>query len=235
MSASQKLTVVQKMKPELSRRIIGGVAALAGLWWTCVAIYPGVFRLWRDDIDTFGVIFVLATVPLMTIPGILALFYGVRLFREMSESLLKWVVGLGAVFLAFFLSSRLSLLFPTLLPEGLLRATLLFVSSLAVIPVYFLVVRFLIRQLTNGASPASALLSRSVVILMAWQLWLLLLAYFHEYSPKEGYSRIPEEPWGLLGVVVPIIVAYGSYRFVSATLNKKLNGSAHPTASNVPV
>ena len=212
------------MKPELSRRIIGGVAALLGLWWTCAAIFPPVSRLWLDNIDTFDVIFVLTIVPLMTIPGILALFHGVCLFREMSESSLKWVVGVGALFLAFFLSSRLSLLLPTLLPERLLESTLLFVSSLVVIPVYFLVVRFLLRHLTNGAPSTAALLSRTVVMLMAWQLWLLLSAYFQQYSPiKQGYTHIPEEPWGLLGLVVPFMVAYGSYRIVSGILNKKHN------------
>ena len=186
------------MKPELSRRIIGGVAALLGLWWICAATFPTVSRLWRDDNATLDVIFVLTVVPLMTIPGILALFHGLRLFRQMSESSLKWVVGVGALFLAFFLSSRLSLLFPTLLPGRLLESTLLFVSSLVVIPVYLLVVRFLLRHLTDGTPPTAALLSRTVVMLMAWQLWFLLSRYFHEYSPiEEGYTHVPQEPWGL--------------------------------------
>jgi hypothetical protein len=73
-------------------------------------------------------------------------------------------------------------------------------------------------------------------MLMAWQLWLLLSAYFHQYSPiKEGYTHVPEEPWGLLGLVVPIIVAYGSYRIVSGILNKKHNETLPPTAGNAPV
>ena len=222
------------MKPELSRRIIGGVATLLGLCWTCAVVFPLVSRFWLDDIDTFDVIFVLTIVPLMTIPGILVLFHGLRLFREMSESSLKWVVGVSALILSFFFSSRLSLLFPTLLPQRLLGSTLLFVSCLVVIPVYFLVIRLLLRHLTNGAPPTTALLSRAVVTLMAWQLWLLLSAFFHEYSPiKEGYTDVPEEPWVLLGIVVPVIVAYGSYRIVSGMLNKKHNKPAHPTARNV--
>jgi len=57
---------------------------------------------------------------------------------------------------------------------------------------------------------------------MAWQLYLLLSSIFHEYSPiKEGSSDIHEAPWEAVGVLVPIIVAYVSYRtFVALLLPK---------------
>jgi hypothetical protein len=210
-----------KMKPELTRRVIGGAAALIGLWWTCAVIFIPVSRLWLEDVGPSDVLFLLTVVPMMAIPGILALIFGIRLFRKMCEVSLNGVVGLVAVFVVFCLSSRLSPVFPTILPKRLLETTLLFVFSLAVIPGYFFVVRFLIKHFTNRAPRGVASLRRAALILMSLQLWQLLTAYFDQYSPiKEGYTHVPEEPWGLLGAFVPIALACGSYRIVSGKLNR---------------
>jgi hypothetical protein len=213
------------MKAEHTRKLIGGAVAIFGLWWTCEIAYPLIRKLFHNEIKISNVIFMLTIMPLMISPGILALFFGVRLFRKMSESALKWVVGvvavLLAIFLAFFLSSQLSQNFPSVLPEKLWESTLLFMSSLFAIFAYLFIVRFLLQHLSNESRSAISLLSRGVVILMAWQLWMLLLKFFEEYSPiKDGYTHVPEEPWGILGFVVPIFVAYGSYRIIVAKLNK---------------
>lgn len=61
-------------------------------------------------------------VPLLTIPGILAMVFGVRLFREMRESSLRWVIGVWTVLLTLFISSQLSAVLPDMLPERLQKS-----------------------------------------------------------------------------------------------------------------
>jgi hypothetical protein len=215
------------MSPDHTRRLIGGAAALLGLYWTWSAAFPPISRIWSDEFVTGDILFLLTIVPLMAIPGILAVIFGARIFLEMRESSLKWVIGLFAVFFAFFLSSRMSAALPKLLPEGLQHSVFLFVASLVAIVAYLLAVRFLFRHLTQEDCSLRSLLSRGVLILMAWQVWLLLSEIFREYSPiKKGYTHIPEEPWGTLGFVVPIAVAYGLYRAVVPKLTKAQQGVA---------
>ena len=77
------------MKPELTRRFIGCAAALIGLWWTGAVIFIPVRRLWLEDVGPTDVLFLLTVVPMMAIPGVLSLIFGIRLFRKMCEVSLK--------------------------------------------------------------------------------------------------------------------------------------------------
>lgn len=145
----------------------------------------------------------------------------------MKESSLKWVIGIIAVFFTFFLASRMSAALPGLLSEQLQLSVFVFVASLVAIFAYLLAVRLLLRHFTQENRSLRSLLSRGVLMLMAWQVWLLLSEIFRDYSPiEEGYTHVPEEPWGILGLVVPIAVAYGLYRAVAPKLSKAQQGAA---------
>ena len=222
----------QKMKQHNTRRLIGGASALLGLCWSCLALYPLAQGIFAGDRETNNLVFLFTMVPFVAIPGILAVVFGVRLFRSMDESSLKCVVGIFAFFGAFWLSSCLSANFPEFLPEGIQDTAFLFMSGLLAIPSYLFVVRFLLRYLTKQDHIYTSLLSRGVLILMAWQLWLLLSSIFDEYSPiKEGYTHIHEAPWDTLEVLVPVIVAYTSYRTFAALLPKAQQNTAEPPAA----
>ena len=57
---------------------------------------------------------------------------------------------------------------------------------------------------------------RGISLLMAWQVWMISSQIFREYSPiQEGYTHVPEEPWGILGLVIPIFLAWIFYRLVA--------------------
>lgn len=209
------------MKPELTRRIIGGVAAGSGLWWTCFVGLRLLIGNWPEDVETYEILFLSGLTLLMAIPGVIALIFGVRLFLKMSESSLRWVVGVGAGLVVLMLASRLSLVFSRIIPDKLLGNAMLFISSLMVIPVYLYVVRSLLRRLTQKNVGILALLSNGILALMAFQVWLILGAVIEEYAPlRFGNTRWSEEPWGIIGFVAPIIVAYGSYRFVVSKWEK---------------
>jgi hypothetical protein len=206
-------TLCQEMKPDHTRKLIGGLAALLGACWTLAVIVPMIAGLWADSFEAFDVVFLLTIVPLMAVPGVLAVVFGSRLFLEMRNSSLKWVLGVFAVYFAFFLSSRTSDLLPLFFPEDLQHSVVLFVASLVALVAYLQIVRWLLRHLTHENHSLRSLLSRGVLVLMALQIWLLLSDVFEEYSPiEEGYTHVPKEPWGILSLIVPVVVAYCFYR-----------------------
>lgn len=201
--------------------MIGGFSTLLGVLWTGTTIIPMLVRLWSDPIEVVDVFFLFMVIPLMVIPGILAVVFGIRLFLEMKDSSLKWVVGVFAVFLALFLSSRVSDLLPAILPEDLQSSVVLFVVSLVAILAYLHVVRWLFRHLTCEEHSLSSLVSRGVLVLMALQVWFLLSDIFDEYAPvQDGYTHVLKAPWGILSFIVPITVAYCSYRVLVYRLAK---------------
>ena len=220
------------MKSEHTRKLIGGLATLLGVWWTWIAVVPPISKSWSGEFEAGDIVFLLTIVPLMAIPGILAVVFGLRFFREMRESSLKWVIGVIAVFFAFFLSSQASIVLPSFLPEDLQGSVFLLVASLIAIVAYLLTVRFLLRHFTQEDRSLRSLLGRDILVLMALQIWILLSEFFREYSPtKEGYPYVSEEPWGILGVVVPIALAYGSYRIVATKLTRAQQGAAEQSAT----
>lgn len=165
------------------------------------------------EFEKGDLVFLGPVVPLLTVPGILAVVFGVRLFREMRESHLKWAIGPFAVLSAFFISSQLSAVLPNILPERWQKSALLFASSIFSMMAYLFLVRWLLRHLTQENRSLRSLMGRGGLMLIAWQLWVLLSHIFEEYSPiEEGYTHVPEAPWDLLGLVVPFVVAYGLYR-----------------------
>jgi len=209
------------MNPDHTRKLLGGAAVLLGLWWTLTAVFPLIRMACSDGFETGNIVFLLTIGTMMAIPGVLAVVYGVRLFREMREASLKWVIGVSAVFFAFFLSSRLSAVFPEFLSEELRRGVFLFVASMLAIVAYLLAVRLLLRHFTQKEHSLTSLVSRGPLILLAWQLWSLLTKISDEYSPiEEGYTHIHKEPWESLGFLMPVIVAYGLYRILASRLTK---------------
>ena len=193
------------MNQEHARKIVGVAFSLFGVGWICRVTYPVVSGFWANDGDPPGVPFLFFVVPLMVAPGLLAVVFGVRFFKEFSESSVRFILGVFAFLLTFWLSSTLSTACSELLPEDVARFTFLFVSSLIVIPFYLFTVQWVLRYFTKTERTLLSLLSQWVVFLMACQLWLLLSSLFDEYSPRrEGYEYLNQQPWGLVGLLVPI-------------------------------
>jgi len=56
--------------------------------------------------------------------------------------------------------------------------------------------------------PATGLISKVAIAVLPFQLWMVLPEFFREYSPmKEGYSHVPDFPWVIMGLLIPILVA----------------------------
>jgi hypothetical protein len=210
------------MNPEHTRRLIGGIAALLGLWWTSITLFPLISRSWSGELEAFGIVFLLTVITVTVTPGILAVVFGARLFLKMQESSLKWVVGVLAILLGFVLYSGLLGVLPRLLPERLQHTAFPFIASLIAIVTYLMVVRLLLRYFTQEEHPFKSLVSRGSLILLAWRLWMLLSSIFEECDLPEGGFAL----WHRLGFLMPTIVAYGLYRLAVSRLTKACQESA---------
>jgi hypothetical protein len=206
------------------RRAIGGAAVLFGAWITWEIVHPVVRRLilageWQSDrLSSLSFLLVL---PAMLLPGLVLSVSGTRLYRALDVRSLKWVFGAVAVLGAAWLASVPSDLFPGVLPERIETTTYLLLSSLVALAAYIAALCGILRYFQLAIPNTEPLVGRLPLILIALQIWVLLSGIFREYSPiKDGYTHLPKEPWGILGVVVPIFAAYGAYRLASRSLQK---------------
>jgi hypothetical protein len=167
----------------------------------------------------------------LAVPGALAISFGITLYRKKSATALRWIVGLLAVFGAVWTSARLSLLFPDLLPERLESSLFMLFGTLVVLPAYAVVVQGLFPVIEAQKPRVVDLFGHGIIAMLAWQLWFVGFGLFEQYAPiQKGYTHVYEEPWGFLGVLIPIVVAYGFYRVAGSYLRRLKERT--PLASN---
>ena len=221
------------MKPEHTRRLIGGLAVLLGLGWTWVLVFPTIGDVFSEGLDRRSVLLTLIFVPLLALPAILAVTFGVCLFREFDESYLKLIIGFFAICFATLLFSQALAMLPPLLPEDLQGSILLFVGSVVAIVAYLFTARVLLRYFTKEEHSFGSLINRGVLILMAWQLWLLLSGICQMCFPMEdGFGDFGDEPWELLRFFVPMALAYGCFRFFASKLPKEPSDADQPMSAS---
>jgi xanthine/uracil permease len=69
------------------------------------------------------------------------------------------------------------------------------------------------------ASGLMTLIPGLIALVCGVQLWIVLSGFFKEFSPmEEGYSQVPEFPWVIMGLLIPILVAGIFYSIASSKL-----------------
>ena len=208
--------------PVLVRKIIAVISFLFGVGWCWYVIYSPLRHFLAHDREASDYFIILTIVPLMVIPGALAIGAGIRLYRSMDVGALKCVLGTFAFLGALAVSRALTFAFPHRLAEQTERMLALLLGTLVVVPLYLAVVRELLLMFGQRKPRIAELLGRGTLGIIAWQVWLLLNGVFREYSPlEEGEKYRHKAPWETLGILVPIIVAYGGYRLATWLLPAK--------------
>ena len=202
------------------RKAIGCVSMLLGICWIFISVIQPIIRIASQGGSH---LFIFTMLPFMAIPGVIAIYYGFRLYREMSESSLKMIIGDIAFIAAVSGSHHLSARFHSLLPEEIQSSLFLFLGSLVAIWSYLLITRMLIRILGGVQLSLRELLSQGALFLLAWLLWGVLSHVLHEYLPSDWYA---------CELFVPLIVAYGSYKIAVHYLIT--NGGCQETLNTYP-
>ena len=198
--------------------VISTVSIIFGLWWLWTTTYPACQRLRNGEREIDDYLFILIFIPIISIPGILTTVFGIRLFREMSITSLKWIITTFAILGALYLSSIFLTIFPDLLPERVALNAFLFVASLIMTLAYLATLWFIIPYLGIDRSNFSSLIGKGVLILMVWLLWMLISRVLDVYSPIEESNIYSFALWRILGVLVLIIIVYGACRLAEAQL-----------------
>jgi hypothetical protein len=150
---------------------------------------------------------------LMGMPGVLAVYFGVKLFREMSEGSLRWVLGIISSALAFWVDMWFAGAFSRSSTRDPLGNLGLALGILVALSAYLLSLRALLPLFGGPKRRALDFVGRGILLILAWESFFLLSSLFDAYSPREpGHQYLRKEPWGIVGFLVPVGVAYGFFR-----------------------
>lgn len=209
-------------------KMVGIAGVLVGGYWLVMALAQPLYRFIVEKKDAFDYVFMLTIVPMMALPGIIAVYYGARLIRTPNERNIKWTLGAGAVFLAMFLWDLLEWLSTSLNTISWTQSVSLLIATLFVIPLYVMACRVVMRS--EGMAPRhySHYLSRGVIFIVAMQLWMIGEELIERYFSKE--EMYPWELWSNMRAFAPLLAAWVFYKIVVWATEKIKK--AHPVEAS---
>ncbi len=207
------------MNTSQRRKLIGGSSTIFGALWVALALQPLIEQFRVADIQAINVAFILTTSPLMVILGIIPVVHGIKLIKRCSISSLRWIAGILSVFCALLTLSCLSTITPRFLPEEIAFSTSSLFGCLLAYPAYLLLISLILKFLSITTPPSNQLFSRVSFAATCVVFWLWMTDVASAIIPtKEGFTYVPKEPWGILGLIIPIIAAIWVYRQLCARL-----------------
>jgi len=190
------------------------LALLCGVVWLWSVLVVPIIRHWSEDPATRSYGFLFIILPMMSLPGILAVYFGVRLLNQSNEKNIRGAVGILMVLLTLRLSPLIQALFPRGADEESVRGVSFLVGTVIAVMLYLVLAKWVLRVTGFPVAGIREVISRVPLLLIAWQIWSVGSRLFAVYSPKkEGHKYVlPNEPWGLAGFLVPILAAWLFYK-----------------------
>lgn len=185
---------------------------LLGVWLLWSHFLPNVtycFGRGWDISDTGVNVLQVIILPLIALPGLLSLGFGIALFRLPSLTSLKCVIGLFLCIGGHTVSGTLSFHYQEFFSDPTHSGLMLPASVCIVATIYIFLVRHLSRRLGLGTPNMADLFGRGILALMALSLHITLNYYFMEYS---RHQRHQDELSLFILYLMPYIIPYLTYR-----------------------
>lgn len=200
------------MKSKTISTSLAVLALLFGVVWLWPVLVLPIIRCWSEDAakgSSGGLFFITL---MMSLPGILAVYFGIRLLKESNEKNIKRAVGILMVASVVCVIPRVAMRLPKGADETIARETLLLIGIVAAVIIYLVLAKWALRASGFPVAGIRQVMGRVPLLLIAWQIWTIGFRLFHVYVPKkEGYAFAPAEPWVFMGIL-PMLAAWLFYR-----------------------
>ncbi|MDZ4860832.1 MAG: hypothetical protein SGI88_17790 [Candidatus Hydrogenedentes bacterium] len=187
-----------------AHKAIGIVAVLVGCAWVWGTFIEPISR---TTLDPFDIIFSLTMLPVLSVPGAFAVFYGVKVFRTPDRKNLSRSVGVLLFFVVIYLATTASELADEKYGNSRYGLTL-FLASLAMMPVYVLLSGMLMRWAGVAATSLSDFFSKPFAVLLSVGLQSAIIGVTGIFFPERDAENL------LTSIVVfgPVLVAIVFYK-----------------------
>lgn len=188
------------------------LALLFGVVWLWPVLVLPIIRCWSEDVakGSLGDLFFITL--MMSLPGILAVYFGIRLLKESNEKNIKRAVGILMVALVVCVIPRVAMRLPKGADETIVRETLLLIGTVIAVIIYLILAKWVLRASGFQVAGIRGVMGRVPLLLIALQIWTVGFRLFDVYSWKKGgHTYVPEEPWVFMGLL-PMLAAWLFYR-----------------------
>ncbi|MFZ2642435.1 MAG: hypothetical protein WA117_15675 [Verrucomicrobiia bacterium] len=188
------------------------LALLFGVVWLWrVLVWPTI-RGWSEDPANWSNVSFFIILSMMSLPGILAVYFGIRLLKESNEKNIKRAVGILMVALVVWGIPLMLARRPKGADETIAEGILWLIGTVIAVIIYLILAKWALRASGFPVAGIREVMGRVPLLLIALQIWMVGSRLFDVYSPKKGgYASVPEEPWVFMGLF-PILAAWLFYR-----------------------
>ena len=186
-------------------KVVAIFAIVVGGTWIW---YTFIIPVSRTAFEPFDIIISLLMLPLLSVPGAFAVFYGLKMFKTPDQTNITRSIGVFVYFAAGFLATEASLLVDEKHSNSLYGVTLI-VVSLALLPVYVKLSGILMRWAGLSANSLSDFFGHPSAVLLSIGVWSALNGITVMFYPSTEL-----DPGILSSIVVfgPVLVAIVFYK-----------------------
>ena len=179
----------------------------------------------------FIYLFQLSVSLLTALPGVLGVYFGIRVSQMAHLRNVKGAVGCLAICATIYFAARMEGFLVIWLDEYVANALSFLLTTLMIIAVYVLLVSFVLRQEGASSMGWKNLIGPGLTLIVSLQIWVLAYKVFDVASPKNDDSNPHLEIWEWLSFLIPILLAWAFYRI---TINRLRLGEAEQVAPPEP-
>lgn len=193
--------------------VTGILALILGCLWV-FAWGKEIFTVLFKDTDLFACFFF----SLLSVPGIIVAYNGLKLIRQKNKKYIKGTVGTLCIFIAFLAVAVIGSLFENLIELNIM--ILLLIAMILILPIYIFLSKFLMKQ--EGLTPIKGeFISRGIIKSIAVLIWLSGSSMIDIHSNLGLKDRLSINLLiDLVSGLAPLIIAVAFYDIAMKIIEK---------------
>jgi len=199
---------------------------ILGAGLLALMVLPPVANAVHEPPGLGAAIFIVVMLPLLSIPGILCLWFGYQLFQRRTEESLRLIVGTVVFMVTFSIYVRMEEIFSVRFSEEGWDVFGMLMVALVVAVAYPLAISRLHPAIGGGRKSPGKYVGRGFLALIAWLLFFALSSAQHTYLRDLIEMEITGLPLvdamvQLLIVLSPFLIPYCGYKIAVRFLIEK--------------
>ena len=201
-------------------RVLGILAGVIGLF-AIGSSFHSYYNIFSNGESLLDHIFILFFALIVLAFGVFCVVVAVRTWKRITVSAIRQISAIIAIVLWAAIMALLELIGVDPLSTPIWYSLLLFGAVLAAVLFYVISTQWLIAKSSMAQQPPQPV-SRHLIGLVCFFLWVTSSSLIRDLASNvAGYEYLSRSPWVFIGLVLPIVLAWGAYKSIMYFANRR--------------
>ena len=202
--------------------VVGVMSVIIGGGWLIPALLIPFVRFLQENDKLADSLVRFPITILFALPGIVALYFGIRLIKATTKRNIKGSVGGCSIIFVFLLFGVIFQYIAKFIHIANIIPFLF--ATLLVLPLYVYLSRFLMIK-ENLTPVRGEFIGKGIVLIISCQIWLASNQLINYFIPLKHGSEIREDKWMSVSVFGSIFIAILFYKSAMFIINRSKSGA----------